>query len=331
MKICFLDQTNFSYSIEDRYSSQLRGAENILINYSLELSKLGNYVTVYNNCKTNYTKFKNLNWFNLESINKKNKPSFDIAIANGDCRLLDRIVATKKFVISYSLQSIEKFIRKGQLISYIKNKPIYLLLGKYHSENRSKILSLYGKKIIKIAIDDIFINSLQSNNPDNNLAIFTSRPDRNMNILIDIWKNYIHPKNKNAKLLLTPRIEPLPENYNMSFRKMLNKNQLINTVSKSRLILLPGHKAELFCLAAEEAKELCIPIITLGIGSLKERVEHGKTGFIAKNKFEFAEYTNNLFKDDILYNDIKKNLYNLKGSKTWNTVTKDFMNILNNS
>ena len=51
---------------------------------------------------------------------------------------------------------------------------------------------------------------------------------------------------------------------------------------KSKVLLVPGHKAELYCIAAEEARELCIPIVTLGIGSLSERVEHGITGFVAK-------------------------------------------------
>ena len=49
------------------------------------------------------------------------------------------------------------------------------------------------------------------------------------------------------------------------------------------MLLVPGHKAELYCLAAEEARELCVPIVTMGIGSLYERVEHEKTGYIAKS------------------------------------------------
>ena len=30
-------------------------------------------------------------------------------------------------------------------------------------------------------------------------------------------------------------------------------------------MLVPGHKGEVYCLAAEEARELCIPIVTLGL------------------------------------------------------------------
>jgi glycosyltransferase involved in cell wall biosynthesis len=73
-------------------------------------------------------------------------------------------------------------------------------------------------------------------------------------------------------------------------------------------MLNPGHKGEVFCLAAEEARELCIPIVTLGIGSLRERVEHGVTGFIAKNANEFIDYTIKILNDDNLYLNLKKNL-----------------------
>ena len=58
-------------------------------------------------------------------------------------------------------------------------------------------------------------------------------------------------------------------------------------------------------MAAEEARELCLPIITLGLGSLSEiGVHHGKTGFVAKNINEFAKYTLEIFSNKSLWNDI---------------------------
>ena len=89
---------------------------------------------------------------------------------------------------------------------------------------------------------------------------------------------------------------------------MSSQNYLVKDLIKSKMMLIPGHKAELYCLAAEEARELCLPIVTLGMGSLKERVEHEKTGFVAKNYSEFAEYTLALFKNENLYRNILKNL-----------------------
>ena len=87
-------------------------------------------------------------------------------------------------------------------------------------------------------------------------------------------------------------------------------------------------KAELFCLAAEEAKELCLPIVTLGIGCLEERVEDGKTGFVARSVKEFSDYTIELFKNDDLWNEMRKYLISIRGKKNWINVAKDLINQL---
>ena len=95
-------------------------------------------------------------------------------------------------------------------------------------------------------------------------------------------------------------------------------------------MLIPGHKAELFCLAAEEARELCIPIVTLGIGSLSERVDHNVTGLIAKDKNQFAEYTIKLFENDELWNKIRSNLFKKRGTSSWSLSAQEFLMELKN-
>ena len=93
-------------------------------------------------------------------------------------------------------------------------------------------------------------------------------------------------------------------------------------------MLVPGHKAELFCLAAEEARELCVPIVTLGIGSLKERVEHGKTGYIAKNHDEFGYYALKIFNNNEIWNKFRSNLIKLRGIQNWERSSKKFLDTL---
>ena len=100
---------------------------------------------------------------------------------------------------------------------------------------------------------------------------------------------------------------------------------MINDLISSRLLLVPGHNAELFCLAAQEARELCLPIVTLGIGSLSERVIHRKTGFIAKNNYEFAKYTIDLFNDNELWQELRSNLLVLRGQSTWKNCAKTLL------
>ena len=321
MKICFLDNSNISYTSEDIYSNKLRGGENTLINLSNEFSKLDHDVTIYNNSQKN-CKIKNISWINLNQIN--DNPHYDLAISNNDIRLFDKIRSTKKIAISYSIQSIEKFIRKGQFISYLKHKPKIALLGKYHQFNRNILLRIFGSFQISLAVDDIFLNSEIKKNVLNDQAIFTSYSDRNLDLLVNIWKNKIYPINKKRKLLITP-IKENYHNYNIFNRIFGDKKILLNDILNSRICLIPGHKAELFCIAAEEARELCVPIITLGIGSLSERILHNKTGFVAKNPNEFADYTTLLFNDDKLWFDIRKNLFNLRGSKIWKNIAIEFL------
>ena len=321
MKICFVDKTNFQYDSYSIYSQKLRGAETVLINLSTALSNIGHKVTIINNCPKPSI-INGIKWLNINS-NFKNE-NFDLVISNGDCNLFRYTNSKNNILFSHSLQTMEKFIRKKQLISYIKYKPKICFLSNYHKKNRSKLLYFFGEINLRWSVDKIFLDTKISENIDNNLAIFTSRPDRNLKILIDIWTKFIIPKNNKVKLLVTDN------NYEYSDksiikRKLGDQRDLIKDLQLARMILIPGHKAELYCLAAEEARELCIPIVTMGIGCLSERVEHEKTGFIANNQKDFAYYTNNLFNDENLWKKIRNNLIKKKNSTTWELVAKELV------
>ena len=322
MKICFLDNVKISYTSKDLYSNKIRGAENVLLNLSKEMSVLGHQVTVYNHCSTN-DKIDNINWQNIENI--KDNPSYDLAISNNDIRLFDKINATKKIAISHSIQSIEKFIRKGQLLAYIKHKPKIALLSDYHKNNRNYLLRMFGSFKIGWGVDQIFLDASISNNINNKQAIFTSYTDRNLNLLIEIWKEKIFTKDNNLKLLITPLDNDYSQ-FNIINRKFADKSNLITDILNSRVFLIPGHKAELYCIAAEEARELCVPLITLGIGCLKERVEHGVTGYVAKNKEEFSKYTLELFNNNNQWNLLRNNLIKRRSLRTWKKVANELIN-----
>ncbi len=324
MKICFLDNSPIPYTPNDLNSKDIRGGENVIIHLSKELAKLNNNVEVFNNNSESQT-FDNVKWTNINNTNKENV--FDYAFTNNDIRLFNKISAKNYIAFSHSIQSIEKFIRKGQLLSFLKYKPKIIILGKYHNDNRNFLLKIFGKINLQWAVDPLFLETEIDNSNVENRAIFTSRRDRNLDVLIDIWKKKIFPKNKSIKLFATPS-DLIDNNFNIYSRNFDNKISMVQDMLKSKVLLLPGHKGELFCIAAEEARELCIPIITLGIGSLSERVEHGITGFIAKNSDEFADFTLNIFNNYNLWKEIRNNLLKLRGSKKWQNVASNLINQL---
>lgn len=321
MKICFLDNSKIQYNSNDIYSNKIRGAENILINLANEFAKLNHNVMVYNNSLKN-EKINNVDWCNLNSIDKSNK--FDLAITNNDINLLNFVNSKKKIAISHSIQTIEKFIRKKQFFSYLRNKPKIVLLSKYHQQKRNILLRLYGSFKTDWAVDNVFLDYDVDITKISKNAIFTSSFDRNGDLLTRIWKENIFEKNKENKLFITPNNKDLSK-YNIFNRRFGTKIELCEDLNNSRIMLIPGHKAELFCISAEEAREMCIPIITLGIGCLKERVIHEKTGFVSKNIKEFVNYTNILLNDDNLLLEMRKNLLIQRGAKKWASISKNFL------
>ena len=156
MKICFLDNSLISYTYNDLNSKNIRGGENAIIHLSNELSKLGINVDVYNNCiDTNI--INNVKWSNISQVNKN--LVYDVAFTNNDIGLFDRIVAKKYVAFSHSIQSIEKFIRKRQLISYLKYKPKIVILGNYHYKNRNYFLKMFGTINLEWAVDPLFLQT----------------------------------------------------------------------------------------------------------------------------------------------------------------------------
>jgi len=168
------------------------------------------------------------------------------------------------------------------------------------SSTRSFLTSFYGKKVLKIAPDNDFINTkVDLNNLPPPNAIFTTKSDRNLNFLLDAW-HQIKKKSIQSKLFINPPHSLTEMNIedDVILREKGEKKLLIEDLLNSRVFISPGHKTEVFCLAAEEARELCVPIVTMGIGSLYERVSHGQTGYVAKNKNEFIDYSISILNDD---------------------------------
>ncbi len=329
MKVYFLEKS-IPFTSLDLNSHKLGGTEKTLINITNELAKNKNLdVKVFNEFESRKV-INNVEWLNLKNYNTQIVP--EVLIAFSDIGLFKNFKSQKKFLWSHSVQNFEKFIRKKQLIPYLKHQPTLILEGDYHLKNRSIFTSFFGKKILKLAPDYDFIDeSVELNKIPKKNCIFSTKSDRNLNILLDAWKK-IHLSINDAKLFINPPFKLTDDlkKQNIAVREKSDKKKLIEDLKNSRIMLVPGHKGEVFCLAAEEARELCIPIVTMGFGSLYERVIHNKTGYIAKNINEFVNYSVNLIKDDFLYLEFKKNLLQLRNSRNYSHVAKDLLSIINN-
>ena len=327
-KIYFIENS-INFNANSINENKIRGTEKTLINISNHLQKKNYDIFVFNNC-SNLSVINGVHWENINNFTKYSNP--DYLVAWSDANLLNFFKCNNKYLWSHSIQPLEKFIRKKQLLAFYKNKPIVITESKYHFNKRSFFTSLYGKKIIYLAPDSEFTNTnINLKVYPNPNAIFTTRPDRNINFLISAWFDIFKENNK-SKLFINPpySLSKKEIKNNINLRILGDKFSLIKDLLNSRLMLVPGHKGEVFCLAAAEAQEMCIPIVTMGYGCLEERVQHLKTGFIAKNKKEFTEYASIVLNDDSVFQKFRNNLLEIRGSKNWSLVADSFVSMLKN-
>ncbi len=327
MRIVLIENSKQIYDGYSRNSSNLRGAELAIINYSEELVKKKFQVTVLNNCKNEII----INGVQYKNINKiKNKLSCDVAIVNSDANYFKYVDSKKNFLLSHSVQNLEKFVRNKQLIAFLKYKPTVLCFSKYQFDKRNLITSLFGKKIIIPSIDNDFF-SFKLQDRINKNAIFYSRYDRNGKYVIDIWKKIFPQLNNNTELYINSEFlnEDDLQKYNIKKKIYMEKNKLIDFLSNFRILIIPGHKGEVFCNVAEEAKALCIPIVTMGIGALSERVIDNYNGYVCNNFQDFEKKILTLMNNDEIYLKFKKNLYNDRGTIKWKDTVIKLIDLFN--
>jgi len=326
MKIIIIDNSDLSYSGDDINGKILRGTEASLILLSEQFYKMGIHVD-FCNCINNKKKVNGVTYFNKKKIDKK--IIYDLAIVISDANLLYLVSSIKKAVFSNSNQPIEKFIRKKQLIPFLKFKPIVITLCDYQFQKRSFFTSFYGKKTIPITVDPKFLEvDLDIDYLPEKKVIYNIRSNRNLDHLIKIWIEKIYPVNNEFKLFITPNLieytNKLKKN-NIFLRNIGTRSEMINELKDYRALTYLGHKSDIFTLTADEAIKLCLPVVTFGIGSLSERVTHNETGFIAKNEQEFADYTIKLLNDDNFYLGLKKKMKKKRNENSWDFIANTWV------
>jgi len=326
ISIYFLEHS-ISFDKSNLDTNTIAGSEKTLINISTELAKNKLFkIKVFNKIK-NEIVIDDVEWCNINNLLKHPKPDYIIAMS--DMNLFPKYKC-KKYLWSHSIQTIEKFVRKKQLIPYFLHRPKIILEGDYHYNKRSFLTSMFGKEILKICADIDFIDkNIDISIIPERKVIFNTRPDRNLRIVIDAWK--VIKKNVNdAKLYINPPYElsSVERNLDIFVRSKTDKSELINQLCNTKLMINPGHKGEVFCLVAEEARVLCLPIVTMGFGALYERVDHGNTGFICKNLDDLIANSIEILNNDDLYLKFKSNLQKIRHNRTYKDVASDFLKIL---
>jgi glycosyltransferase involved in cell wall biosynthesis len=227
----------------------------------------------------------------------------DLVIANHNVWLFDRVSRGKKVVWFRIPANLYRLWKRGNLLPILRHRPHAVFLGGYHESTASRFLPFATRRIIEHGCSAEFTRSCPRTEPPSPRALFTSQPYRGLQWVLDIWVQRIHPAIPAAELhVFAPGQQTsLLNKYKhvgVRQRGLLARPELANELMNARVLLCPGHRDETYCNAAAEATAAGVPVVSRGIGSLAERVQHGTNGYIAREEADFAQHASMVLGDN---------------------------------
>lgn len=325
----------------------LAGTQTAFIELSRMFSSLGNDVTVLT--KTNQIfETENYRWFHLESLNVFG--NFDLLIVNVSVGLFEQFKHIQAKTKILWIHNDAKYLLFWSRLRYLlKFRPLIVFSGKYHLSTLPFFIPTRGRKVIPYGLSsNVFSIKTSSSLPDNKKVYFTSNPLRSLRWLVDLWVDKIHDHVPSAELhifsgwktygkwgesvknRMKAEIDYVSQfRYaNVIIRDVVPKNELFDELSKGRAMFYRGDNAETFCLAVAEAQALGLPSVVTDLGSMKERVINGYTGFVAQSDDDFVRYALDILTKDDLWFKMSKNAKNVARQYTWTNAAKRFLALL---
>ncbi len=312
--IAFLHPVS-SYCGSQLGGEALRGVQNTTILLAEELAARGHYVEGITGYEER-EEHKGVIW-SSEPQRKK----YDLAVANLYPGYLGLTTAKRKCVWVRNPMNRWSRFRKS-IRALIKYRPEAVFLTDYQWHTTPFFLPYSKRHVIEHGIEEVFLAAHVERSLPKPIAIFSSQGGRNLDMVIDMWQQCIYPNAKSAQLHLYCNIpSDLNSNqfsdFNIIHKGHVPQKQLIEAYSESRVMLYPGHTEETFCNVAHEAVICGLPVVTMGIGGIRDRIQNGKNGIIVKTKQEMAQAALQLLQNDEQWLQLHKTTISETRYHTW--------------
>lgn len=289
----------FAFTGEDLRTQALGGIESATILLSEAMVQLGVEVVVFNDL-TAAAEYAGVQYRPLNEVLGSARQGVcvaDLLIVSNSARMLRWVRGCTNVVWQHNRTRFSRAVKRGELRQLLRWRPSLVVLSGDAARNTSRWLPYGEKHIIPHAAEAAFIRSQPlTAPPPGQLAFFASRPSRNLDFVVDVWQRWIHPALPAAELHICTSGQ-LPASMDAQAllaqgivcRGRLDKQSLQALVWSSRALLYPGHESETGCQVAIQAIASGVPIVTSGIGCLKDQVVPGVTGYIESDPQAYAE------------------------------------------
>ena len=299
----------------------LGGVESSFVCLAEAFARRGHDVHVYNKCPERLT-HHGVEWVPVDTEQPYGAlpDHADLYIANRGDKLIPLVPYAKSTV--FWIHNPAQYLLKWRYLWKLwRRRPVVAFIGTYHADTYPKWAPAGGRVVIPYGIPEPFRTAEAASEVPGPRAIFTSNPLRSLDWLLDIWSHGIYPHVPNAELHIfagaavygsvgDAKAQQMDEILNRArlmkeqgvvVRGPVPKQQLIDELRASRVMLYRGDLNETFCLAVGEAQAMGVPTVVQNIGSVVERVVHGETGYVAEDDQSFIESARNLLSDDDLW------------------------------
>lgn len=270
-------------------------------------------------------------------------PPCDLYIANRDPKLLGRAKAKRTV---FWLHNPAQFLAKPRyLFPTIATRPALVFAGPSHRSTAPSWLFGFAQYEIPLGVEAPFLTTPRAPGVPGPRALFTSNPLRGLEPLAKLWGERIHPRAPNAELhvfsgpqvyavdtdeperaaRMRAVLDEAAKQPGVVLRTPVTKPELAAELAQARTQLYPGNPGETFCLAIAEAQAMGVPAIVRPVGSVGERVDHGRTGIVAQTEDAFVEGAVAALTDDAQWSAWSSAALAKRPSMGWDRAAKAFL------
>ena len=260
------------------------------------------------------------------SIGKIGNRNFDLNIISNTSSDFDRLNSHNghKVLWMHNPLAIEKAFRYGFLFPILRHRPLAVFVSE-HLRAHMAPYPFAGSEVIGHGVDEAF---LEPDAPKQEIGsalkfVFASQRHRGFDRTLSAWRDHIAPALPRAEFHVIGSGSVDPQGApRVFFHGQLTKRRMREVYIGATAMLYPGAKDETFCLAAAEAQCCGLPVVTLGIGSLKERVRHGVDGFICNDYDDMVEKAVLIAHNRDIYLSLRDGAITNRVNRSWDFVAK---------
>lgn len=319
-KIIFLNSRK-AFDGANLWSGPLGGVESGMVQLAEALAARGHDLT----CMTAIDRPADINGVAWRPTDSGSPVQADLAVANNTASDFRYVRANRHVIWFRNRRLLDSYLRKGAIFRTLWLRPAAVLLGAYHDTQVSRFIPLSRRVTIPHATGEPFTTADPGDpSPRPPRAIHFSQPYRDAQNLVRIWVAHVRPAVPDAEFHIFGG-DWRPEGYSdealaesgIVLRERISKDGLVEEIRQARVMLYRGYKDETYCQAAAESMVMGLPVVTAGIGSLKERVRHGETGLIGESDEAFAEAAIRVLADEGLWSRLHEGALATRGEYTW--------------